>query len=267
MKQQIASIYFDEVSLERSLYGGYYKISAVPKDADPVVIDIQDAVQSWQQVNLYKKQIKRDHIDAMDIARDCIQHWTQNHPGMSPTCHPGIWRVRNEVAVLNKEGIPEVDAMNKQIFRPATDAERRAMWDEDLAANKIADANWAEYRMGEADIWWEEPRSRMFISENHRRAARQYGREKEWLKTLKDNDIRFCPVCRASNHSAAMKCGKCGEIIDAAAYKAYKDRQKQILRPEEEILYKFNCPCGEKFKTPQEFARHRVSCQAKEAAA
>lgn len=38
-----------------------------------------------------------------------------------------------------------------------------------------------------------------------------------------------CPVCQKMNEEGTMKCGHCGEIIDAVAYRKFKDEQEAIL--------------------------------------
>lgn len=50
-----------------------------------------------------------------------------------------------------------------------------------------------------------------------------------WMIEQTPAERTKCPVCMAMNEAGSLKCGKCGEIIDAVAYRAFKDRQDEIL--------------------------------------
>ncbi len=266
MIKKIASIYFDDVELDRDLYGGHYRIAAVPKGAEPTIIIIKDEVQRWQQPHIFQKAIKRDHISALSIALDCILHWTRNAPGMSPDCHPGIWLVRDEMPLLKENGLPETDADGKQQTRAATDEEKELMWAEDLAHARVADAAWAAFRIQQADAWYETPKDRMFIGTNHRRAAQHYGKERAWLKTLQETDQKQCQFCKTHNQFDAVICANCHQIIDVVRYRQLKAREKELeqsVTPPPDPKWVCN-DCGVPFPNKQALVQHRMAKCAKE---
>jgi len=279
--KRIASVHFAAVSLERPTYAGLYKIPAVARDAAPYILNIGDKVQIWQTVATMGKQIRRETILAREIALDCIRMWTQNVLGASPQCHPGIWIVRDEIAVMyedkdadgNPIWKPRLDADNKQIFRPATDEEQKQMFDEDHQDALVCDANYAELLVGQADEWFasSNTKDRRFIGDLHKAAAKAYGREREWLRSFAQSDLKACPVCKTMNPRDAMKCQKCAEIIDAAAYRDFKRRNKEIMESDQngEPLPKgrfYPCnDCGAEFLNQKELVKHRLDCTKKPA--
>jgi ribosomal protein L37AE/L43A len=50
-----------------------------------------------------------------------------------------------------------------------------------------------------------------------------------WMIEQTPSNRTKCPVCQKMNEEGTMKCGHCGEIIDAVAYRRFKDNQEQIL--------------------------------------
>jgi ribosomal protein L37AE/L43A len=50
-----------------------------------------------------------------------------------------------------------------------------------------------------------------------------------WMIEQTPSQRAKCPVCLKMNDEGTMKCGHCGEIIDAVAYRKFKDNQEQIL--------------------------------------
>jgi hypothetical protein len=231
MQKQIASIYFAEVKTDRALYGGHYRIPAVAKGGTPEFITVKDEIQRSQEPSPdgKSKYTRRDLIDGRHIAVDIVREWTQETPGMTPQCRPGIWVVRDEMPLLNPDGTPQFDADHNAQWRPATTEEKEQMFQEDLASNRNADANWAEFLIQQGDFLdGQEPSHRKFIGPLAKQAARHWGREREWLEELRDSDIKKCPYCSKSIAKVAVKCS-CGEIVDLEGYARLKQREKEVL--------------------------------------
>lgn len=231
MTKQIASIYFAEVAAGRALYGGYYRLPAVPKGGEPVLLTIEDRIQRSQEPSpdgKTKAQV-RYMVEARDIATDILREWTRETVGMSPSCQPGMWMVRDEVPVIDEQGRPEMDADHRAVWRLATATEKRAMWDEDLATARACNDNWGDYLIRQGDVLAEEPKQWVLISSLMKTAARHYGKEREWLQELKDSDIKKCPFCTKSIAIAALKCPNCQEVVDVERYAQEKARQEAVM--------------------------------------
>lgn len=231
MTTKIASIYFAPLHLDRSAYGGVYNTPAVPRGAEPFILTVTDMVQRWYGPYDEGHKLISRLIPGETIANDDIlPHWTRMGLGMTPTCHPGVWVVRDRMPAFDDSGHPlaELDGegRSKPSFRPATKEEFQAMWAEDLKAAKEADANWAEYLMGEANIKAEDPKQVPYIDHRAKLAAKHYGRDFPWLHELKDIETVACPACTKVISAAAMKCPFCQEIVNIKKY-AEREAEKQ----------------------------------------
>lgn len=215
MIKEIASIYPIEQKATRTLYGGNFVLPAGHKDKDPVTIVIRDHVQIEPLPYFYaapgsgKQPKARILINAIDIANDLVREWSTTVIGQTLTCHPGIWVVRDTIPMFNDDGSPMMTALGPQEMRPATTEERAEMFDQDWEENKTAQANWAEYCIQMGDIAAENPKAIIFIPDYSKILCRHYGRDRKWLRALKDNDVKKCPFCRGDIDIEATVCKHC----------------------------------------------------------
>ena len=231
MSKQIASVNFSEVAAARPLYGGYYKIPAVKKGAEPNLLTIEDKIQRSQEPGPDGKtrQLVRYMVTAREIAADILMEWTASSVGQTPDCHPGIWIVRDELPELNADGSPVFDADHKAVWRPATAKEKNEMWLEDLEANRIFTANWAEWLIRQGDVLAEDPKQWVLISKLMRAAAVAYGKERPWLQELKDSDIKHCQWCTKAIAIQSVICPNCQQIVDPERYARMKAAQDSLV--------------------------------------
>lgn len=235
MSAFIASVHFAPVALERSIYGGKYAIDAVPLEGKPLVLEIEDKVQRDEGPistgpGSNRRQPLRYHVDAYEIARDLIEHWTQFGLGMTPDAHPGIWLVRDRMPEMKQEPNGDmsyvVDGFGHQKFRPATTTEANTMWAEDLANALRFDRAYAQWCYTDGNRIAADARQIQFIPRNYKLAARQFGLPAEWLKEGAALEVRPCPRCTTIITKSAMVCPKCNEPVDLerwAVYQAQKD--------------------------------------------
>jgi hypothetical protein len=239
MLTRVASIHFAPVHADRSIYGGMYDIPAVAIGAEPYIADIEDKVQkdegpiSTGPGGGRRSQL-RYHVDGFDIATDIVAQWATSGLGMTPQAHPGIWVVRDRVAVVkkNEAGKDEyvMDGFNKQVFRSATSEEAKAMWKEDLAANQKADHIYAEWCYMDGNRIAADVRNIQFIPENYKRGARQYGLQAEWLKEGAALMVMPCPRCTKIISKAAIICPQCNEPVDLGRYAAWEAEKAAAIR-------------------------------------
>jgi predicted nucleic acid-binding Zn ribbon protein len=231
MQKRIASIYFAPVLARRPLYGGYFEIPAVEKNAEPHILVIDDKVQRSQEPSPdgSTRVMQRYLIEGRDIAVDILREWTAESVGMTPDCRPGVWIVRDEVPLTQPSGLPQYDADGKAMWRQASEEERVAMWAEDRKAAEIAQANWADYLIRSGDVLAEDPKQWVLISNLMRVAARHFGKERPWLQELKDNDVKHCQWCTKAIPVFAVKCGFCHEIVDPERYVEMARKRDAVL--------------------------------------
>jgi hypothetical protein len=149
---------------------------------------------------------------------------------MNPQCHPGIWVVRERVPRLKRDGMPELDADKVALWDMASEAERKQMWEEDLSANRIADAAYAEVVIQKADQDAEDPRKIPFIAEKTKAAAKHYGIERDWLRPIADSDMKRCPYCDALLSAYVAVCKVCHNVVDAERYAALEAKKQMVLK-------------------------------------
>ena len=235
---RIASIHFYPVSLDRSIYGGMYEMPAVALGASPFILTIQDSVQRDEGPYASgpggnRRQKTQALVAANEIARDCIIHWTQNGFGMTPDCHPGIWHVRDRVAVV--EELPdgtlkaELDVLGNQIYRPATAEEAKAMWAEDLAAAKAADLAYAEFCFAEGNAKAAKKEMIPFIPKIYKAGVKHYGMPTEWALEGGSVTMIKCAVCTKPISAQAIICPECGQPPDIAEWAAFTAQKEAAL--------------------------------------
>jgi hypothetical protein len=231
MTRRIASIYFMAVKADRPLYGGHYELPAVPRNADPAILVVEDKIQWEQQLHVQGGGKIPRQINGTDIANDIVNEWSRNALGMSGDCGPGIWLIRDVVPEINADGTPVLDVYKKAVFRAATEQEKAAMWKEDVANARARQQAWGDYLIRQGDLYDKEPKTRALIRDLHREACKYYGREREWLQELRDGDVKYCPFCMKALKAEAVKCEFCGEIVDREKYEELTGKKRAVQPP------------------------------------
>lgn len=230
MTVKIASIHFSPVHADRSIYGGMYDIPAVALGAEPAILVVEDKLQ--RDEGPYStgpgggRRVKLEYaVYGQEIARDIVGEWTQNGRGMTPDAHPGIWVVRDRIAVMKTEygkEVPLIDVLGHQVFRQASYEETQRMWDEDLAMATSADRAYADWCFIDGNRVAADARMILFIPQAYKRAARQYGHQADWLKEGAAYSVAPCPHCTTIVPKSAMMCPKCTLPIDLQRYAAWE---------------------------------------------
>lgn len=235
---KIASIYFAPVHGDRSIYGGIYDLPAVALGAEPAILVVEDKVQRDEGPYSLGNNGRRVQniwpVWADDICRDLVREWTAGGLGMTHDSHPGIWIVREKIAITktDKDGTeqPVFDVMGSQIFRPATAEEASAMWEQDLAHNKVADKAYADWCFMEGNRIAADPRNIQFISKNYKRAAKQYGLAADWLKEGAATAVMPCPLCTKVIPKHSTVCQFCTGVVNVQAYALHQAQKDNALR-------------------------------------
>lgn len=237
MTAKVASIHFAPVKADRSIYGGNYKMPEVALGAVPVILELHDKVQRDEgPVSMGpgggRRAQLRYHVDGYEIASDLIKEWTENGLGMTPEARPGIWLIRDRVAVVKDDGSGhmELDGFGKQVFRSATAEEAKAMWDEDVEMNRLADRRYAEWCYTEGNRIAADARNIQFIPLNYKRAARQYGLQADWLREGAALEVAPCPSCTKVISKHAIVCPACQGVVDMARYAAREAEKQAAVR-------------------------------------
>lgn len=239
MRTLVASIYFHPVTAHRHYRGSTYALPAVPLNGEPAILTCDDLMQyddgpynsgpGGQQ-----REKKQWPVYGEEIARDVVGEWTTTGLGMNPDCHPGIWVVRDRLPVMkiekNGEVVPETDFQGKQVFRPATPDEKATMWAEDLLENRRADRAYAEACWLKAEALAADPKTRQFISNVYKSAARQYGMPGQWVKEAAALESRQCGACGTVNPAENFVCQKCTQPIDLARWAQWTTEKDAALR-------------------------------------
>jgi hypothetical protein len=229
MTKTIASIYyFKAQTIERPLYAGKFSLQPVKKGDAPFLLTIKDH-QQIETLPYFKgttsagrQRQERIQVTGEEIANDLILHWTTQHPDATPECRPGIWIVRETVALTDEHGKPVNDADGLQSTRPATQQEKDIMFAEDLESNTECQANWAQKGFDRGNMMADDPKKVPFISDLYRESAKYLGVTPTWLRKNAEIDTKMCPLCTKVIAAAAIKCPNCAEIIDAARYSAHQ---------------------------------------------
>ncbi len=252
METRVASIHFAPVIAYRQYRGQAYSIPAAKLNGDPNFLTTRDLFQHDEgPMNGGTKRQKLQYlVKGEEIARCVVGEWTGSTVvgvGMTPVRHPGIWIVRDTMPVIEAtqkniggenvtyEEKMVIDASGNQSFRPATDEEKKRMWDEDFTHAQMADRSYAEWCWGEGNrIWlaWQrgskEPVPRE-MPPVYKLAAQHYGLDAEWLKEAASSNHVECPNCEKLISKTAMVCQFCGEPPDLERWAAYKAKKDHAL--------------------------------------
>ena len=222
MQKFVARIFFDECIVERPIYGGFFRLPAVPRESPPFLILIHDHTQ-WEPQPFISggKSIPR-LVMGEHIARDIYEHTATMGMGMSVDCGPGIWVVRDSVPWVNEENIEQPS------WRPASDEEKQEMFNEDLTNAILRQQRYGQFLISQGDGYDKNPKERILITNRMRAAVRYYDREREWLQTMKDGDLKLCAYCMKSIDARAIKCPSCNEIVDAAKHAVMLAQRKRL---------------------------------------
>lgn len=220
MTKTVATIYYESRNLTRSLYGGNFHVPAVAKGGKPFLLEVRDHNQPEKQPHIVGGRIVPRTITGEEIAADIIQHWTTGVLGMTGDVRPGIWVVRDTIPMLEDNGTPIRDVYGIVQSRPATEAEKAAMWAEDLAENVACQARWGDFNILQGEVYATDTNTKMrlLINPTMKASATYYGREVEWSDELKHDDRKLCQFCGKSIARGIVKCQFCHEIVDRAAY-------------------------------------------------
>lgn len=240
MNTRVASIHFAPVTANRNYRGNAYQIPAVPLNADAVILECNDLMQydegpvSTGPGNGRRQQL-RDEVLGEDIARCLVIQWTEFGRGMTPDAKPGIWVVRDRIPVMREEKdgslVPVKDFRGKQEFRPATQAEAKQMWDEDLAAARRVDRAYAEWCYGDGNrLASINEGMKQHIPPNYKLAGRQYGFEGDWVKGGSAIESKPCPHCGVIVSKSAMVCKQCTQPIDLEKWAKWTAAKDMALR-------------------------------------
>ncbi len=225
MTRTIASIYPLEQKAERPLYSGFYALPAVKKGDPPFLLRLEDKVQHGHKLFIEGGGPTKETIPGEQIAPDILREFSENAPGMTQDCGPGIWLVR-ETVDENEEYIAE-DGLKRLrvVSRPASEAEKAAMFAQDHQRAKDRQAAWFEYQIAEGDRMPEFARRTPLM----KLSCQYMGRNRKWLEEMKDGDVKLCPYCTRSIPVGAVRCPECHEIVDFEAYARLEAQKKAAL--------------------------------------
>lgn len=236
---KIASIFWEPLRAERLYPGGPFKIAGIAPGRSPAILTVEDVHQT--DYGAYGPNNKREIIErlvtASSIAFDLVSEWATRGVQMGATCHPGVWHVRETMPMVNPDGTLIRDAKGVGRQREASEQEKAEMWAEDLEANTLAQREYGQimYDIGEA-TYNEEPRKRPWIHRHAFGAAKHYGMEAEWLKKGSERATQPCPVCTAIISKNALKCPKCGGIVNIAEYAKREVATQEAISTEKAAL-------------------------------
>jgi endogenous inhibitor of DNA gyrase (YacG/DUF329 family) len=270
---KIASIHFAPLIAKRNYRATSYRIQAVPLGAEPFILPIRGVMQFDEGPVINgpgggRRQKLRYPVLPQEIANCLVGEWTGTTVsglGMNPECHPGVWVVRDRLPVTEKtqklidgenitfEEKMLIDADGNQEFRDATDEERQDMWDEDLAAARKADRNYAEWCWAEGNRISEAWKRGGELVPRHmpplyKLAATQYGLEADWIKEAVASNARNCPHCGTPGGRENWMCQKCGQPIDIDKWAQFQAQKEAAMRLYSKELQK--SPLPPPIKTP-----------------
>lgn len=211
---------------ERSLYGGVFKVPAVPKGAAPVLIPVADHVQMEKLPHIMGGGNMPRRILGESIAADVVREWAHSGMGMNTACGPGIWVVRDVMPLVNPDGTLVLDVEKHAQFRPATDEEKARMWAEDMVEQTSRQEAWGAYLKEQGDILDADPdrKKGILISPTMRAGAAYYGYSAPWLENTRKRvgDMKTCQFCSRDIPSSTVKCHLCNEVVDRKRYEELK---------------------------------------------
>ena len=223
----VATIFFEQIRIERPLYGGDFVLPAVPKGDPPALVLVRDHTQIVQ-MPFSAGGHKIPHLIAAEhICNDILLHAATLGLGMSVECGPGVWIVRDTVPERHPDGSPIMLADGRYQTRAANDEERQQMYQEDMAFSVLRQKRYGDYLISQAEVYAKNPKERVYITPRMRAAARYYNQEVEWLEDA-SSDLKLCPFCVKSIAITAIKCSHCGEIVDAPRHAALLANRKRL---------------------------------------
>ncbi len=104
MQKTIASIWFEELKVERLIYGGHFVLPPVAKGDRPALLVIDDHIQMEPMPAIAGGGQVPRMIAAAEIARDVVEHMCEKGFGMSVESGPGVWVVRDTLPETDAEG-------------------------------------------------------------------------------------------------------------------------------------------------------------------
>lgn len=232
----ICSIYPWEQKAERPKYQRVYTLPAVAKGDPPFLLPVPDEVQIEYDLYILGHKQKRLTVPGKEeIAPDLLREWSENSPGMTMECGPGIWIMRDTVDETDEDGNITV--------RAATKAEKEAMFAEDLQRAKDRQAAWFEYQIMQGDRVADDPKTRDFVNKLMKIACVYMGRTRKWLEEMRDGDTKNCPWCTKSIPVQAIVCPECQRVVDFEGFAKLEARQKAAMQagaaapePESELI-------------------------------
>jgi hypothetical protein len=186
-----------------------------------------------ESTNQKRRRQVRETIYANEIAYDLVNEWVKLPFGSSTECHPGVWVVRDRVPNSNDDGTPVLDADGRQDWRDATKEEQMAMWNEDLAANRSADSQYARKVF---DYWDAQiskyPKMIEALPQMVRDAAKAYGWMVDWMRSTQAIETKICPFCDRAIRKQAILCPHqdCGQVVDYKRWAEQLALRQQALR-------------------------------------
>jgi hypothetical protein len=228
---RVATVHFYPVTVDRRQFGfGVYELPAVPLGAKPAVIEIADKIQTdrgpyQDSHNKNVRSIRKFPETGQVIAYDIVHQATELGLGMTDTCRPGIWRIRESLPEVYTEDVLEngrvihakgdlvKDADGTAMWREASEREKAQMWVEDEAAARAADAAYADMLIAGANSM--DPKLWRFISPITKAAAKHYNIVADWNTKVGALERIACPHCAEQIVKTAAKCRFCGGIVDA----------------------------------------------------
>lgn len=252
MLTRIASIHFAPVSADRSIYGGFYKIPAVTLNAEPAICEIEDKAQHDEGPYMLgeggTQRVKLQYAVWGEVIAEClINEWTRSGLGMRDGCRPGIWIVRDKIALMrevalesgDKVKVPQVDVLGHQKYRPAAEMEQEVMWREDLERARNEDKAYAEFCFIQGNAMAAQFDGKLipYMPKNYKFAAQQYGFEASWALKDSTKHMQACPMCSTTVMQGVIVCHKCLNVIDIPAYARFEARKKaaMLLAEQEEL--------------------------------
>lgn len=236
----IASVHFAPVFARRLYQGAPYEMDACTLGGEPVILELQDSVQRDEGAMSLgsggKRQQLRYLVLGEETAADLVGEWTLSGLGMNPDCRPGIWMVRERIAVMETD--PEnpkqkkmvLDPLTqKQVFRQATAEEKREMWEEDLAKNREADRMYAEWCWADGNRIGDLKGGLLLVPKNYKLAAGQYGLDAEWMKQASSLNSHPCPHCDKLISRTAMMCKYCAQPVDLKKWAKWQAEKEAAM--------------------------------------
>ncbi len=247
---RIASVHFHDIHLTRFRYQGIYDAPGVKPGGDPVFVhqtqmlngELRKRPGCTDMVELERgshaesgnprvRSLRRTVILGEEIAACLVNEWTRLVHGATtePPSYPGIWVVRERIAEAAEDGKPIVDAEGRQVWRDATEAEKQAMWDEDLKRCRLADSNYARNVF---EFWnsriEEHPDFIKTMPQMVRVAAEVYGWEADWLRDSKTViETKSCQFCDKKIRKSVIVCPHCREVVDYDRFAAEQKKRQE----------------------------------------